>query len=85
MDPATTGTSFCLFDLAGVSFCPGEGLGHSVAYTFRGDLSSAFQAHLAGPVAVFILTFRILHIWKKLITNKRTHSDGKINRSFTGN
>ncbi|HCI72364.1 MAG TPA: DUF2752 domain-containing protein, partial [Balneola sp.] len=31
MDPMTKGTSFCFFELLGISFCPGEGLGHSIA------------------------------------------------------
>jgi hypothetical protein len=66
MNPEVSGTSFCVFDLLGFSFCPGEGLGHSIAYTFRGDFSSAFHAHLAGPAAVVILLLRILYIWKNL-------------------
>lgn len=66
MNPEISGTSFCLFDLLGFNFCPGDGLGHSIAYTFRGDFSSAFKAHFAGPVAVIILMLRILYIWKNL-------------------
>ena len=71
MEPSTNGTSFCLFDLAGIPFCPGEGLGHSIAYFFAGDIKSAFQANLMGPFAVGMLSFRILSIWKNLLTTEK--------------
>ena len=79
MSPENAGTSLCFFETIGISFCPGEGLGHSISYTFRGNFSSAFQAHLAGPAAVIILTGRIIYIWQnlyqesKLTTNKEQH------------
>lgn len=66
MDPQNTGTSFCLFDLLGFEFCPGQGLGHSIALSFRGEFSAAFEAHLAGPFAIVILTRRIISIWRQL-------------------
>ena len=77
MSPDNAGTSFCFFDWIGLSFCPGEGLGHSIAYTFRGDISSAMNAHFAGPAAVFILSSRIIYIWRKLIQESRltTHKE----------
>src|SRR5690554_4348265 len=70
MDPETSGTSFCLFNFMGIEFCPGDGLGHSISYTFRADLESAFKAHLFGPFALLILIFRIIHIWKIKFLNK---------------
>lgn len=79
MNPEDAGTSLCFFEWAGIDFCPGEGLGHSISYTFRGDLTSAFHAHMAGPAAVFILTARIIYLLKnlykesKLTTNKEQH------------
>jgi hypothetical protein len=63
MNPENTGHTFCLFEWAGISFCPGEGLGHSIAYTFRGEFTHAINAHFVGPVAVIILASRIVHIW----------------------
>lgn len=65
MDPFTEGSSFCLFDMIGIPFCPGEGLGHSIAWFFRGEFSQSFQANLFGPIAVIILSSRILLIWKE--------------------
>ena len=79
MDPLTTGSSFCFFEFIGISFCPGEGLGHSIAWLFRGEFSNALQANLFGPVAVIVLSLRILKIWKDLYTNTTTqigHTDG---------
>lgn len=65
MNPETTGHSFCLFELAGLDFCLGNGLGHSIAYTFRGDFLQAFNAHFAGPAAILILGLRIAQIWHR--------------------
>lgn len=73
MNPEIQSTSFCLFDLANIKFCPGEGLGHSIAYTFRGDIGSAINAHFAGPFAVLIISMRILHQWQQLFFNQTTN------------
>lgn len=60
MNPyAEQGGSWCLLKLSGVSFCPGEGLGHSIAFIFRGDWHSAMQANVLGPFAIAILLGRI--------------------------
>lgn len=72
MNPGDAGVSLCLFEWLGIEYCPGEGLGHSISYTFRGDISAAFEAHLAGPAAVLILILRIVFIWKNMITFKLT-------------
>lgn len=63
MDPvSTTGPSFCLFDQLGVSFCPGDGLGHSIAFLFRGQFYNSLEANLLGPIAVAVLAGRIIHL-----------------------
>lgn len=79
MSPENAGVSFCFFDFIGIDFCPGEGLGHSISYTFRGDFSSAIKAHFAGPATVIILSSRIIYVWRnlynqsKLTTKKEQH------------
>lgn len=66
MDPTVQGFSFCFFDLIGLSFCPGEGLGHSMAYFFRGEFIHSWEAHFAGPFAVIFLSSRVITIWRRL-------------------
>ncbi|SIQ58805.1 Protein of unknown function [Pontibacter lucknowensis] len=56
-----------LFSLCPISWvwqggCPGCGLGHSVAYLFRGDLASSWQAHPLGLPALLILCWRVLEL-----------------------
>jgi hypothetical protein len=77
MSPDNAGTSLCLFDWVGIDFCPGEGLGHSISYTFRGNINAALESHLAGPAAVIILILRIVFIWKNMITTKLTEKKEK--------
>lgn len=66
MDPSNvSGPDFCLFEQIGITFCPGDGLGHSISYTFRGQFYNAMQANLLGPFAIAILSGRIVHLIKK--------------------
>ncbi len=62
IEPGAEEPTFCLFNLAGVDFCPGCGLGRSMALAFRGELSASFQMHPAGILAIFILLYRIITI-----------------------
>ncbi|MEQ9310561.1 MAG: DUF2752 domain-containing protein [Balneolaceae bacterium] len=68
LDPYSTGASWCLIDLIGFTFCPGEGLGHSIAFLFRGEIINSLDANLMGPFVVAGLSYRIIHIWINLIT-----------------
>ena len=72
MDPATEGHSLCLFEALGFHFCPGEGLGHSIAYLFRGEFRMAIQANFMGPIAVVVLGARIISLWHLLFFNKNS-------------
>lgn len=63
MDPYTaTGPGLCLLENLGFQYCPGDGLGHSISFFFRGELSNAMEANVLGPFAVLILSGRILHL-----------------------
>lgn len=42
--------------------CPGCGLGHAVAYLFRGEVLLSFQTHPLGPLAVVILGGHVVHL-----------------------
>lgn len=81
MNPETAqGPGFCLFEQLGVPFCPGDGLGHSIAYLARGEITNSLQANILGPFAVIILIARIVYLWRKnrnLTLNSDTISHGK--------
>lgn len=68
MDPTRHSFSLCLFDVAGI-FCPGEGLGRSISYIFRGMWSEAWTAHPAGFLALPVLSIRILQLFYIRIIN----------------
>ncbi len=75
INPYSAGYSFCLAELAGIGFCPGEGFGRSVALLFRGDVAASFAFHPAGIPAVFILISRIIRIFNrnKKITEEKLY------------
>lgn len=66
MDPLSTGHSLCLFEAVGFKYCLGEGLGHSIAFLFRGEFYNAIEANFMGPVAVVVLSSRIISLWIEL-------------------
>lgn len=56
MDPAGAHLfRLCPLDALGFTFCPGCGLGHSVAYLARGAVMKSVHAHPLGGPAVLIL------------------------------
>ena len=60
MDPrAEHFVGLCPLDALGLSFCPGCGLGHAVAYLARGALVASVQAHPLGIPAVLILCVHV--------------------------
>ncbi|HLR76882.1 MAG TPA: DUF2752 domain-containing protein [Balneolaceae bacterium] len=72
MNPYTdSGATWCLFERMGVPFCPGHGLGHSIAFIFRGDFANALNANILGPFALVVLLGRITYLLKQrfLFTN----------------
>ena len=50
---------FCLIEWTGIDYCPGNGIGRSMASAMRGDLDTSFELHPAGIPAVIILMTRI--------------------------
>lgn len=51
--------TWCLFDWVGVPFCPGEGLGHSISFIFRGEFNKAMDANILGLFALPVIVGRI--------------------------
>lgn len=76
MNPYDNGQSFCLLELAGYDFCPGDGLGHSIAFFFRGEFQNSLSAHFMGIPAVMILSMRILFLLNQNFKQKERTPDG---------
>lgn len=63
--------SFCAFKNLGIDFCPGCGLGRSIACLYNGDLSHSIEAHPLGLFALVIILYRIIKlIQRKYFSNK---------------
>jgi hypothetical protein len=71
----STGISFCIFDRVGFSFCPGEGIGRSIAFAFRGSFVESVNAHPAGLPAILIIITRVGSI---LYRNRQYHQTEEI-------
>ncbi|MFN0152295.1 MAG: DUF2752 domain-containing protein [bacterium] len=56
------GRTFCALRNLGFDWCPGCGLGRSVALLFLGRVAESFATHPLGGAAVFILVARIAHL-----------------------
>lgn len=66
MDPAADNHySLCFFKWAGLSFCPGCGLGHAISWLFRGELVASLNAHPLGILALAVLLHRIYVLIKR--------------------
>ena len=66
---AETHPSICPLALAGLDFCPGCGLGSSIALLLHGEFARSFEAHWLGLPATVILVGRSLNLavrnWKE--------------------
>ncbi|TVR29623.1 MAG: DUF2752 domain-containing protein [Balneolaceae bacterium] len=72
LNPESTANSICPLDLLGFENCPGDGLGKSMAFSFRGKISESFQAHPAGLPAILIIMTRIGSIFKRNLQFSKT-------------
>jgi hypothetical protein len=69
-DPASDHFTLCVFNLAGIDFCPGCGIGHSIAWLFRFEFERSVECHILGMPALLILLFRILHLLTSAIKTR---------------
>jgi hypothetical protein len=58
-DPSAEHVVLCPLALMEFDFCPGCGLGRSIAYLFHGEIVKSFQSHPLGVFAVLVLLNRI--------------------------
>lgn len=71
LDPTSDAQTWCLLERTGFSYCPGEGLGRSIALAFRGDIWASFAMHPAGVAAILILSGRIISILQQNYTSNK--------------
>ena len=72
LNPESSANSICPLDLLGFEYCPGDGLGRSMAFSFRGMISDSLQAHPAGLPAILIIMTRIGSIFKRNLKFSKT-------------
>ena len=59
IDPAAKHFSWCVFNLLGITWCPGCGIGHSVSFLMHGDFQKSFDSHYLGFFALAVIVHRI--------------------------
>ncbi|HRY99120.1 MAG TPA: DUF2752 domain-containing protein [Bacteroidales bacterium] len=64
MDPLHPHATLCPLGAMGVAWCPGCGLGHSIAWLFRAGPGRSFQEHWLGIPAIIIILSRIITIFR---------------------
>ncbi|RYZ98057.1 MAG: DUF2752 domain-containing protein [Sphingobacteriaceae bacterium] len=60
--------------MAGIGWCPGCGLGHSISWLFRGDIQHSFNAHWFGIPALIIICWRVFVLAKNRNGHLRSFS-----------
>ncbi|MDX1629455.1 MAG: DUF2752 domain-containing protein [Fulvivirga sp.] len=73
IDPEqATHVSICPLKIAEFDHCPGCGLGRSIAFLFKGEITHSFNTHPLGMVALAILLYRIIYLFITNLKLKRS-------------
>ena len=64
--------TLCPFHNLGIGFCPGCGLGRSIAFLFHGDLIKSLNTHPLGIIAFILITSRIVKLTYRSYINYLT-------------
>jgi len=70
IEPSQSHFSFCLFKNIGLTWCPGCGIGHSIAYLLHGDVIKSFHTHFLGTFALLVIVYRIVQLINKNKSNQ---------------
>jgi hypothetical protein len=62
LNPDSNHISLCPLNFLGFHYCPGCGLGRSIALLFRGRFTESFSMHPLGFFAVAIIGYRIVQL-----------------------
>ncbi|MFD0752091.1 DUF2752 domain-containing protein [Mucilaginibacter calamicampi] len=63
--------TLCPFKLLGITWCPGCGIGHAIAFLFHGDIAGSFNAHWLGLPALGIICWRIITLSVNVIRPRK--------------
>lgn len=66
--------SFCIFKNLGFDFCPGCGLGRSIAYLLHGEPGLSLNAHPLGIIVFVMIIVRIVTLLNRSKINLRYKS-----------
>lgn len=68
IDPHADGhMSLCLFHQLGFDWCPGCGLGRSMALLYLGEWQASFRMHFMGAPALLLIAARIVTLFRQSI------------------
>jgi hypothetical protein len=70
LDPDSNKVSLCPLKFLGFRYCPGCGLGRSIALLFRGRLTDSFAMHPLGSFAVAMIGYRIFQLLRMTLSEK---------------
>lgn len=62
--------TWCLLEWIGIPWCPGEGLGHSIAFMARGDIHNSLSSNLMGLPAIIIIGSRTVFLIRNRVTGR---------------
>lgn len=71
------GITLCIFHHIGVAWCPGCGIGRSMAHLMHGNFAASLQAHWFGLPALIIIGFRSIKVTMSLTTNPGNHAPAR--------
>jgi len=64
-DPLSTSHyTLCPLKLADITWCPGCGMGHAIAWLLHGNIKNSWHAHWLGIPALLIISYRICVLGK---------------------
>nr|WP_262914538.1 DUF2752 domain-containing protein [Pontibacter vulgaris] len=66
--------SFCPFSWLLQDGCPGCGIGHAIAYIFRGEWQASWEAHPLAVPALLVLGHRVVMLLRLYFTITTNHT-----------
>jgi hypothetical protein len=70
LNPDGHQVSICPLNFLGFHYCPGCGLGRSIALLFRGRFAESFNMHPLGSFALAMIGFRIFQLGRMALQRK---------------